>query len=123
MSSQGVQYLAISTKKSGPDRSQFPEPKPTTKSIYVPDPSPSCIQIWRFPTSEDVKPSDPPSMALALCHEWGYAQHLTWCPIIKTLKSEKELGLLGGVFRDGKLRIMRIVLPDDDTDGDCIFCG
>jgi len=62
-------------------------------------------------------------MALALCHEWGYAQHLSWCPIKKTPKNEKELGLLGGVFRDGKLRIIRIILPDDDTDGDCIFCG
>ncbi|KAG0639914.1 hypothetical protein HOY80DRAFT_51430 [Tuber brumale] len=118
---KGVQYLAISTKKSGPDRSKSPEPRPITKSIYVPEPSPSCIQIWRFPTSEDVKPSDPPSIALALCHEWGYAQHLSWCPIKKTPKNEKELGLLGAVFRDGKLRIMRIFLPDDDTDGDCIF--
>ncbi|RPB03120.1 hypothetical protein L873DRAFT_1670981 [Choiromyces venosus 120613-1] len=118
---KGVQYLAISTKNSGPARSQFPEPKPMAKSIYVPDPSPSCIQIWRFPTTEDVKPGDPPSLALALCHEWGYAQHLSWCPIEKTPENEQELGLLAGVFRDGKLRIMRIVLPDDDTDGDCIF--
>lgn len=61
-------------------------------------------------------------MALALCHEWGPAQTLSWCPIPKERKSEKELGLLGAVFRDGKLRVLNISLPDDDTDGDCVFC-
>lgn len=120
----GWQYLAISTQSDAADvPPAVPDGPPASPppSAFDPDPSPSCIQVWRFPCSAGGTPSGPPSLALALCHEWGPARGLRWCQVPKAPTGDKDLGLLGAVFRDGNVRVLRIVLPDDDTDGDCVF--
>lgn len=115
--------MAISTKSGNPTSSTtnpLENNEPVAPPAFDRAPSPSCIQIWRFPANDSGFPAGAPSLALALCHDWGPATGMRWCQVPKEQES-KDLGLLAAVFRDGKVRVLRIVLPADDTDGDCIF--
>ncbi|KAL7267035.1 hypothetical protein RUND412_010392, partial [Rhizina undulata] len=115
---EGTQYLAVSTKPS-----DDVDIKPSTDRGPAFDriPCQASIQIWRFPVSDAGSPEGNPSLALVLFHDWGPVTELKWCPIPKSLGGDRELGLLAGVFKDGSARVLKVTLPEDDTDGDCVF--
>lgn len=92
---------------------------------FGPTPSRAAIQIWRFPADKEGSPSTKPSFCLLLCHDWGSAQEVKWCPIPQKLQDDRELGYLAGIYGDGKLRVLKIKLPpmgDGEIDDGCICC-
>ncbi|KAI5821116.1 hypothetical protein BZA77DRAFT_1169 [Pyronema omphalodes] len=110
---EGTQYLAVSTQT---DTSEHYETPPAFSRL----PSKSTIQIWRIRTSDTYAPTGEPSIALMLCHDWGPARNLKWCPMPLNLPPG-VLGYLSAVLADGNVRILKIPLPEDDDDNTCSF--
>ena len=112
----GHQYLAITTTSNSRYRlnsTQAPAFNPAP-------PSKSAIQIWRFSPSaaNAVDESQPATLVQVLCHEWGNAMQIKWCPMTRQFRSEDfdnyiPLGLLAGVFDDGAARILDLSLPKE----------
>jgi len=111
---EGCQYLAISTLTEGePIRERNEEQSPAFSRL----PSKSTIQIWRFRVDpETCTPAKEPSIALMLCHDWGPARNIKWCPARLNFTDSKVLGYLAGVFADGIGRVLKVVLPQSDDD-------
>ncbi|MCJ1450460.1 hypothetical protein MMC28_000791 [Mycoblastus sanguinarius] len=108
------QYLALSTaqiKASSPQK----EPPAFTPA----PPTPSCIQIWAFPSTTDsnssLDSSRLPALRLVLCTEWGGAKQLKWCPMPRKIRDQETIGklfvgLLAGVWTDGYVRVLEVQL-------------
>jgi transcription factor C subunit 6 len=135
--------LAISTLT---DDNETPVKRSETPAAYDRRPSKSGIQIWRFPvkvtdvSAEDELSSKPldtsspqpytletPSIALMLCNDWGPARCLKWCPVKQDFGDPNILGYLAGVYSDGVLRVLKVVLPTEDENCQdsadaCEFC-
>ncbi|KAF8246907.1 hypothetical protein K440DRAFT_585209 [Wilcoxina mikolae CBS 423.85] len=112
--SEGCQYLAISTLTEGEPIGERNDEQPPAFSRL---PSKSTIQIWRFRVDpETCTPAKEPSIALMLCHDWGPARSLKWCPARLSFKDSRVLGYLAGVFADGIGRVLKVVLPQSDDD-------
>lgn len=58
-----------------------------------------------------------------LCHDWGPAKNLKWCPLKESFPDPKTLGYLAGIFADGNVHIIKVELPTEfdstssDSDG------
>ncbi|TGZ85615.1 hypothetical protein EX30DRAFT_361428 [Ascodesmis nigricans] len=109
---QGTQYLAVSALTDDPIKTA--ESATEIPVAFERRPKKDCIQIWRFPVGPGGKILKP-SLALVLCHSWGSARDLRWCPMYRP-KQEKELGYLAGCFGDGDARVIHITLPEEDDD-------
>ncbi|KAG8525920.1 uncharacterized protein KY384_000682 [Bacidia gigantensis] len=118
-----AQYLAMSTKDC---RSEGMPKEPPSFSAAAR--TRSCIQIWAF--DRQSIPSQPgilasacyePKLAQLLCHDWGDAKQLKWCPVPRKFSDEDRIrqnpvGLLGGVFDDGCTRVIDVALDARSTD-------
>ncbi|KAF2843637.1 hypothetical protein M501DRAFT_925891 [Patellaria atrata CBS 101060] len=94
---------------------------PQVARAFIPTvPSPASIQIWSFnlleiegePRSFDDSVS--PRLEAVICTDWGPIKEFQWCPTLRNVHGNEEsihLGILAGVWGDGKLRILNIDLP------------
>ncbi|KAI5798951.1 hypothetical protein EDC01DRAFT_787252 [Geopyxis carbonaria] len=105
----GTQYLALSTVSDSP-RLPGGHRDGERPPAYDKRPSQACIQLWSFPVSGTHAISKP-CLSVVLCHSWGPARSLKWCPAAYTPARPQELGYLAGVFADGAARVLRIDLP------------
>ena len=113
------QYLAISTSKDPPTGQK-------NLSAFVPTSEyPACIQMWAFAASAvkngyrtmDVQTS--PMLIHAICSDWGSAKELSWNPASFDHKKQDNLirlGLLGGIWSDGFVRILDVWVPNGGSD-------
>lgn len=118
----GTQYLAITTNTFDVlnKADELGHDRPVS---YDRRPGKSAIQIWRFPVDDSGKIGKP-SLAIMLCHPWGVAREVKWCPMYKPASSTPnmpmDLGYIAAVFGDGNARVLHVTLPDDDSDhNDC----
>ncbi|KAI9831579.1 MAG: hypothetical protein M1819_004811 [Sarea resinae] len=123
-----LQFLAISTfatKKTAAEEA-MPVPglgEPVVAPAFAPSrPSTASIQIWRFSSLPNGKPSmDPeqsPKLQMVICTDWGGVKQFRWCPTLReTRETEQEgfinLGLLAGVWADGRVRVLDVRCPID----------
>ena len=74
----------------------------------------SAIQIWEFIADEQGYPNQEiaPLLRQVLCTKWGDVRAFKWCPAPRKGatgdKSKHSLGLLAGLWGDGKVRIVDI---------------
>ncbi|GAB7345689.1 hypothetical protein MBLNU457_3968t1 [Dothideomycetes sp. NU457] len=112
------QFLAVSCNplKGHEDyRTRFEQAE---APAYTPQkPYKSAIQIWEFTADErgSVEKDTPPVLRQVLCTEWGDVRSFRWCPAPRRRAAEDEhnrsLGLLAGLWGDGKLRVLDIAIP------------
>ena len=89
-------------------------------------PTPACIQIWEFRSSqasgqEDSLDSDQPLKLVQMVRtDWGHPRHLRWCP--SPLNAEDKgsttqllIGLLAGTWSEGYVRVLDIQLDKDQA--------
>ncbi|KAK8252735.1 WD40-repeat-containing domain protein [Phyllosticta capitalensis] len=118
----GTQRLAIAALQ----RPSFPKfTEPHSAPAFNPlEPSPASIQIWGFATKEELGKGDrmdfgtPPRKELVICMDWGPVRMLKWCPLPRrrsTNESEISLGLLAGIWGDGKVRVLDIKYPSSPS--------
>lgn len=116
----GTQYLAITTNSFNvlDKADELGHDKPVS---YDRRAEKGAIQIWRFPVDEQGRIVRP-SLAIMICHPWGVAREVKWCPMYTPARSTPnmptDLGFIAAVFGDGTARVLHITLPDDDDDGD-----
>lgn len=120
---EGDQFLAISllnqvdiAKERDPDPSEGP-------LAFTRRSSKSTIQVWRFPVPDHESPSpvSEPSVVMMICHEWGPAKTMKWCPAPMEFEDPKVLGYLAVVLGDGIVRVLRVALPDSYDAESCDF--
>ncbi|KAF2661181.1 hypothetical protein K491DRAFT_754107 [Lophiostoma macrostomum CBS 122681] len=84
----------------------------------------SAIQIWSLTSTEDgeLDKTKEPKLEVVLCTDWGLPKRFRWCPVApaESAESFKEgmihLGLLAGIWSDGKVRILDISWPKSHAD-------
>jgi transcription factor C subunit 6 len=121
---KGCQYLAVSTLTEGEPIGEK-EDDQEIPPAYDRRPSKSAIQIWRFPVDAATpSPVENPSIALLLCHDWGPARCLKWCPELQVFNDTRVLGYLAAVFADGTARVLKVIIPEtyDSSSPDADGC-
>lgn len=112
-----TQYLAVAVEQKQPTRKYKHMENPKAAAFVATKPFPASIQIWAFDSLEDgeLDPSVTPRLEQVICTEWGAPKALRWCPIgIRNTvvpqndRDSVHLGLLAGVWSDGKLRILDV---------------
>lgn len=112
-----TQYLAVAVEqKSLKGRQHKPMENPQAPA-FSPTPSfPASIQIWAFDALENGKldSSKSPRLEMVICTDWGALKQFRWCPIATADSVEADegnviqLGLLAGIWSDGRLRILDV---------------
>lgn len=119
-----TQYLSISVlQKNTTGRSYKPFQNPKAPSFTPQRPFPASIQIWGFKSSEDdrLDPEKPPNLELVICTDWGSVKNFKWCPVgmMDVIKANDDgiihMGLLAGIWGDGKVRVLDIQYPKHTT--------
>lgn len=100
---------------------QRPEPYELTESYSAPgfapsSPTPAAVEIWNVHQTEDGRMdfSKPPKLDLVLCTDWGSMRNMKWCPLPRRKEQDGEevnLGLLAGIWADGKMRVLDVRYP------------
>ena len=119
-----IQYLAVSMANS----LHLVDAK---SSAFAPSYSyPACVQIWAFATSIDPEGmgfmdlTKPPKLVHVICTEWGHVKQLKWCPAPRNSRDEDGrervlVGLLAGVWGDGRVRVLDIQLDKAQSSSTC----
>lgn len=129
-----TQYLAIVAPISDEQRKSYVDAtEPKAAPAFSPSPPyPSTLQLWAFKAARDdslTKTLDTgflPRLRLALCTDWGDLRRISWCPMARATRDEddedamKNIGLLAGVWGDGKVRVLDIRMSRDP--GATEFC-
>ncbi|KAF2085019.1 hypothetical protein K490DRAFT_47874 [Saccharata proteae CBS 121410] len=127
--SGSTQYLAAATLQKPPQ--DFPPWKNPVAPGFSPTIEwPASIQIWDFKTYKapgDGKPvkfstETPPRLSLLLCTKWGPIKQFHWCPLATresgpnaAERDDIHLGLLAGIWGDGKVRVLDIRYPKSSS--------
>lgn len=100
---------------------QRPKSYRTTDNYSAPgfapaQPTPASVLVWKINPTDDGRLDfdDPPQLELAICTDWGTVRSLKWCPVPRRKEDhgdEIRLGLLAGVWADGRMRILDIRYP------------
>ncbi|OJD40633.1 transcription factor tfiiic complex subunit tfc6 [Diplodia corticola] len=93
----------------------------TTENYAAPgfaptDPTPASIHIWRIQSTDDgrLDYDVDPKLDIVLCTDWGSVRSMRWCPMPRRKEedeNEVHLGLLAGVWADGRMRILDVRYP------------
>lgn len=113
-----TQYLAVAVEQRPMTGSQ-PKPfeHPKAPAFSATNPFPASIQIWSFEANMigELDPSKQPRLELVICTDWGALKQFRWCPLGLSEKTgdsndgdEIHLGLLAGIWSDGRVRILDI---------------
>jgi transcription factor C subunit 6 len=116
-----TQYLAVAVEQRSITSPQFKSMENSQAPAFsATDPFSASIQIWAFDGSEDgeLDTSKQPRLQLVICTDWGAPKQVRWCPIsrsegVNTTEEQGDLhvGLLAGIWSDGRVRILHISLP------------
>ncbi|KAJ5760757.1 hypothetical protein N7520_007913 [Penicillium odoratum] len=116
------QYLAVAAPVTDAQKNGYKTPTSNPISSFVPSPSyPGTIQLWEFRAKEagtqrnTIDMSFEPQLRLLLCSEWGDLRRMAWCPMGREKRGDADkglidIGLLAGVWGDGKVRVLDIKL-------------
>ncbi|MDI1493010.1 MAG: hypothetical protein OHK93_004794 [Ramalina farinacea] len=120
------QYLAIGTKQNSLSREEAKKEAPS----FASSPAPSSIQLWSFvspqrptPTADSTEPARPLRLVHILCTDWGDAKQVRWCPMPRKFQENdasqehEVVGLLASVWDDGSTRVLDLIVPRDNNDG------
>ncbi|KAI9792797.1 MAG: hypothetical protein M1816_001529 [Peltula sp. TS41687] len=118
VSRRTTQYLALSTVPF------TEEPKSLRVEAYSrAGPSPACIQFWAIPSSTEPERegrmdyTSAPRLSFVLCTDWGIIKQMKWCPAPRDGRDEPGgWALLAGIWGDGKMRLVKVAIPDEDEE-------
>jgi transcription factor C subunit 6 len=117
------QYLAVVTMHE-PEHNGYPNAYTASASYQT------CLQIWEFTSlhseaqgGSKIDYSKTPILRFIISFAWGRLKKLKWCPVLdremENVSDEQtlRLGLLAGVWEDGKVRVLDLefVCPVDTT--------
>ncbi|PVI06090.1 hypothetical protein DM02DRAFT_610054 [Periconia macrospinosa] len=123
-----IQYLAVAVTQS-------PSKKPAYKTLenpYAPaftaeNPFPASIQIWAFESvgNGGLDEKNSPQLENVICTDWGAVKIFRWCPVGTNSRVVQEdengevvhLGLLAGIWSDGRLRILDVSFRRPNNSG------
>ncbi|KAF9740121.1 hypothetical protein PMIN03_008433 [Paraphaeosphaeria minitans] len=119
-----TQYLAVIVEQedmTAKKHKRFRNPK--APAFTATSPFPASIQIWAFDSTKSGTMSEQkePRLALVLCTDWGAPKAIQWWPIGAEDSIEPDqdgvvrLGLLAGIWSDGRLRILDVSLRGSKT--------
>lgn len=124
-----IQYLAVTVEQKPMDTPQ-PKPleQPRAPAFSASAPYRASIQIWAFDMSsnDENKTLKEPRLEQVICTNWGSPRQIRWSPIKATGPSEdpseddnEHIGLLAGIWSDGRVRILDVKRPlaEDLEDG------
>lgn len=128
------QYLAVVTEVTPEQKEKHPSHGSEPFSPFRTAPSyPCAVQLWEFtgkqagPITRTLDMETKPLLRLVLCTDWGDIRRIAWCPMARDKREEdnqngmKIIGLLAGLWGDGKMRVLDIKLgPGRETEyGKC----
>lgn len=119
-----TQYLAIVVPITQEQKDAYPKPtEPKGAPAFTPsEGTPAALQIWAFKAKKDdsftrkLDMSVPPKLRMVICTDWGDLRRIHWCPMPRQSREEddedvsKNLGLLAGIWTDGRVRVLDIKL-------------
>ncbi|TPR09936.1 putative adipose-regulatory protein (Seipin) family protein [Aspergillus niger] len=122
-----TQYLSVVAPILPDQKEQYPDPyKDQAAPAFRPSaPYPSALQLWELRAEEAASPTktidmtSKPRLRLALCTDWGDLRRMAWCPMPRDPRNEddkdaqKIVGLLAGVWGDGRVRVIDVKLSRD----------
>lgn len=127
-----TQYLAISGPITDEQKKKYNLSESETSSAFQPSPSyPCALQLWEIrgvkagSLTNTLDMNFKPRLWLTLCFEWGDLRRFAWCPMGRDLREEDEksdmkpIGLLAGVWSDGKLRVLDIKIRRESDKAEC----
>jgi transcription factor C subunit 6 len=122
------QYLSMTAKEglgAARDAAAVQGLDPDDISSFTPrPPKPSALYIWKIRASNARKeegcidPSEEPKLQAVIAFDWNGIRKLKWCPVpdrpaaSKAAEGMIRLGLLAGVWMDGYLRVLDVIIPD-----------
>jgi transcription factor C subunit 6 len=113
------QYLAVSTTSESTNL----EDKDTPNAYTASSSNRMCLQIWEFIAlgsnikgGREIDNTKAPVLRFNISFGWGHLKRLKWCPILDEVEdvsdeSTVRLGLLAGVWEDGKVRVLDLRFP------------
>jgi len=120
------QYLAAATAVSNAtstDENDKPNAYTSSASYQM------GLQLWEFAALDsssdagcEIDFSKPPILRFVIAFDWGVIKRLRWCPVPdreRDSESEKttiRLGLLAGVWADGRVRVLDLEFPRVEGD-------
>ncbi|KAF2198343.1 hypothetical protein GQ43DRAFT_451053 [Delitschia confertaspora ATCC 74209] len=124
------QYLAVVVEQHRPGRPSKPLSEPRAPAFTPHRGYPASIQIWAFDTVEggELDLDTTPKLELVICTDWGAVKQLRWCPVpasdtVEPGENEHfvHLGLLAGIWTDGRTRVLDISYPKPEPGSDHIY--
>jgi transcription factor C subunit 6 len=119
-----TQYLAVAVEqKPTTDPQPNPMENPKAPAFSAAKPFSASIQIWAFDANGkgEIDISKQPRLQVVLCTDWGAPKQFRWCRISTSdgMKPAEEqesthIGLLAGIWSDGRVRILDISCPTSD---------
>ncbi|KAF2644974.1 hypothetical protein P280DRAFT_504448 [Massarina eburnea CBS 473.64] len=119
-----TQYLAVAVEQKHPVKPKYKLLENPKAPAFTPTkPFQASIQIWAFDSDDngEMDPEKHPRLENVICTDWGAPKFFRWCPIgmkntvdMDDGENNVHLGLLAGVWSDGKLRILDISFQKSD---------
>ncbi|KAJ5916495.1 hypothetical protein N7504_000510 [Penicillium tannophilum] len=121
------QYLAVAAPVTDEQKKSYKTPESDRVSSFLPSPPyPGTIQLWEFKSKEagaqtnTIDMTFKPQLRLTLCSEWGDLRRMAWCPMGREKRGDVDkglidIGLLAGVWGDGKVRVLDIKLQQGSS--------
>jgi transcription factor C subunit 6 len=116
-------------KKAQARRGAKEQDRPIPQNAFTPaQGSPSCIQIWAIAAKDGhFNLSKAPALCQVICTDWGTVRHLKWSPASRTPKQKQNakkvgLGLLGGLWSDGEVRVLDVTVNMAKDSTEWIHC-
>jgi transcription factor C subunit 6 len=115
-----TQHLAVIVEqKPTTGRQSKPMENPKAPAFSTTKPFPASIQIWVFEGNENGGMDDArqPRLQVVICTDWGAPKQVRWSPVETFNTSSEDLagdiyvGLLAGLWSDGRVRVLRVSYP------------
>lgn len=117
------QFLAVVVPITEAQKKKYSSHRTDSGNAFQPAPPyPCAIQLWEFKGKEIGCPtksldmSTKPQRRLVACTNWGDIRSIAWCPMLREERPEdsqgdtQSIGLLAGIWGDGKVRVLDIKL-------------
>ncbi|KAJ4322811.1 hypothetical protein N0V94_002192 [Neodidymelliopsis sp. IMI 364377] len=121
-----TQYLAVAVEQEDMAAQQPASMEQSAAPAFsATKPFAASIQIWAFEATKKytLDPSKKPRLVLVICTDWGAPKQFRWSPIEahdrNTSPEDDEnikIGLLAGIWSDGRVRVLEIEFPKSDAD-------
>jgi transcription factor C subunit 6 len=118
-----TQYLAVAVEQTPMAGRQTKSMENSTAPAFsATKPYAASVQIWAFEARKNgqLDASKQPRLVLVICADWGAPKQLRWCPVDlveQATDGEMRVGLLAGIWSDGRLRVLDVSVPNDTHAG------